>query len=136
LMRAVPMFVVAGLFFGLQAPPTWAAALGYAAAMLGALLLACAIWTVATISLLWTISGEGIVRMAPALVYTLSGMLVPLPLLPAWAQAALQFLPFRGLVDVPFRIYMGSIPAADIFSAIAHQLAWTAALVLLGRWLL
>jgi len=34
---------------------------------------------------------------------------VPLPLFPTWAQAALRWLPFAGLVDLPFWIYTGHI---------------------------
>ena len=48
----------------------------------------------------------------------------------------LDFLPFRGLVDLPFRLYMGHIPPREVFGVLSHQLLWTAGLVLLGRWLL
>jgi viologen exporter family transport system permease protein len=133
LLRAVPLFVLAGLFFGLQAPPSWASAGAWAATTLGALLLSSAISTLLTISLLWTISGEGIARLAPMVIYAFSGMLVPLPLLPDWARGVVNVLPFRGLADLPFRVYMGHIPPAQLGPVLAHQLGWAAALVLLGR---
>lgn len=133
LLRAVPMFLVAGLFFGLQPPPTFACAAGWALSTLGALLLSSAIATLVTLSLLWTISGEGVARLAPMLVNFFSGMIVPLPLFPGWAQSVLNFLPFRGLVDVPFRVYLGHIPPAELGAVLAHQLLWTLALVALGR---
>jgi ABC-2 type transport system permease protein len=136
LLRAVPMFVVAGLFLGLQPPPSPASGLAWGASTLGALLLVSAIATLTTISLLWTISGEGVSRLMPALLYVFSGMLLPLPLFPGWAQPLLNFLPFRGLVDVPFRIYLGQIPASQLLPCLLHQAAWTVALVLFGRWLL
>jgi ABC-2 type transport system permease protein len=66
----------------------------------------------------------------------LSGALVPLPLLPEWIQPLAAALPFRGLLDTPFRLYLGHLPPAEALLAVAHQLAWTVALVLLGRWLL
>jgi len=136
LLRAVPMFLVAGLFLGLQAPPSWAAGAGWVAATLGALALSSALWTLMSVTLLWTISGEGVARFMPALIYTLSGMLVPIPLFPEWAQPVLKALPFHALVDAPFRLYMGHIPPGEMAGVLAHQLAWTVALVLLGRWLL
>ena len=105
-------------------------------ATLGALFLSSAFATLMTISLLWTISGEGISRIGPALAYVFSGLIVPLPLLPDWAQTTLRLLPFRGLVDTPFRLYMGHLPPREALGALAHQAAWTLALVGWGRWLL
>ncbi len=136
LLRAIPMFVVAGLFVGLDAPASPAAGLAWFLATVGAVLLSAALWTLATITLLWTISGEGVVRLMPAAAYILSGSLVPLPLLPGWARSILEFLPFRHLQDVPFRLYMGDLPLAGLPGLMAHQVLWIAALVLAGRLLL
>jgi ABC-2 type transport system permease protein len=135
-LRAGPMFLVAGLFFGLSAPPSAASGLAWAAATVSAVLLAASLWMLMNVSLLWTVSGDGVARFFPALIYLFSGMLVPLPLLPDWAQAAVGFLPFRGLADLPFRLYMGHLPPEQAPAALAHQLLWAAALVLLGRYLL
>ena len=136
LLRAVPMFAIAGFFFGLGPPPSLASGAAWVAATIGALLLACAFWTLLTITMVWTVSGEGVIRLAPALIYVLSGQLLPIPLFPHWAQAALNLLPFRGLVDVPFRMYMGHLPPSQLGVELGQQLAWTFALVLLGRRLL
>lgn len=136
ILRAIPMFVVAGLFLGLKPPPTFAAGLAWAIATCGAMLLSAAYATLITISLLYTIAGDGVQRLAPILTYTLSGMLVPLPLLPEWMQPIFNFFPFRGMIDTPFRLYTGHIPASELGFVLLHQLAWTAAFVLFGRWLL
>ena len=136
LLRAVPLFVVAGLFLGLHAPPSLASGAGWALCTGGAVLLGSAFGTLITISLLWTVSGEGIARFVPSFVYVLSGMLVPLPLLPAWSQPILNALPFRDLVDAPFRVYLGHIPPSQVALVLAHQLAWTVAIVALGRFLM
>lgn len=136
LLRAIPMFLVAGLFFGLQRPPSWTTAGAWVAATLGALLLSTAIATLLSISLLWTISGDGISQLILAAVFILSGMLVPLPLFPEWSQPLLNALPFRGLADVPFRLYTGHIPPDQAIPALAHQAVWIVALVALGRWML
>jgi ABC-2 type transport system permease protein len=63
-------------------------------------------------------------------------MLVPLPMFPAWAQPILAWLPFAGLVDLPFRIYTGHLPTNELVAVVARQVGWTIALVMLGRWLL
>ncbi len=36
-------------------------------------------------------------------------MLVPLVLMPGWAQGFLFWQPFAGLVDIPYRIYFGNL---------------------------
>jgi ABC-2 type transport system permease protein len=141
MLRAVPMavFAMIGLpllglgEWRLDAPASLAAGAGFAAALAGALALACAISVLMNISLLWTISGDGIVMLVATAVSLMSGLLVPLPLFPDWAQAVLGWLPFAGLADLPFRIYSGHLAAGSVAVVLARQLAWTIALVVLGR---
>jgi len=135
-LRATPMFIVAGAFLGLQAPASWAALGAFALAVVGALLLSCAITMLLTVSLLWTVSGQGINRLIMTLATLLSGSIVPLPFFPDWAQKALVWLPFSGLLDLPFRLYTGILAPTEILWVLPRQLAWTAILILFGRWLL
>ena len=136
LMRAFPMFMLAGLFFGLQAPASFASGCLWAVSTLGAILLASALGTLMTVTMLWTIAGDGITRLMYSAVFILSGSIIPLPLFPSWMQPILNFLPFRGMADVPFRLYSGNIPASAGMGPIAQQLVWTVLLIALGRWLL
>ena len=92
--------------------------------------------TLLTISLLWTVAGDGITRLTLITIWTFSGIVMPLPLFPGWLQPLLNALPFRGLMDTPFRLYVGHIPAEGVLPVLLHQLAWTIALVALGRWVL
>lgn len=135
-LRAVPMFLCAIAFFGMSLPPSLPSALGWALATSGALLLSCAITVLINISMLWTVSGDGMSRLLPALVIIGAGLVIPIPLFPAWSQWIFAFLPFRGLMDAPFRVYMGHIQPAGVWAVLAHQAAWTLALVLLGRFIL
>jgi ABC-2 type transport system permease protein len=111
LLRSAPMFIVAGLFLGLSLPASWASAAAFGFSLLGALLLTTAIGTLATITLFWTVSGEGLARLIPMATWFASGIMIPLPLLPDWIQPIMNVLPFRGIIDAPFRLYMGHIPA-------------------------
>ena len=135
-LRATPLFFIAGLCFHLGPPASTASGAAWALSMVGAALLACAISTLMAASHLWTIAGEGVEGLVVTLVLVFSGALVPLPFFPQWAQTALDFLPFRGLIDVPFRLYLGHLPPLAVFPLLAHQLAWTLALLLAGRGLL
>ena len=136
LLRCVPMLVIAGAFFGLQPPDSWGSAAAFLFAMLGALLLSAAITTLLNISLLWTISGDGASTLGPAAVIIFSGMVIPIPLFPDWAQPIFRALPFSGLVDMPFRVYSGHIPLGQLPVYLAHQLGWTLTLILFGKWVL
>ena len=136
LLRALPLFLVAGAFLGLQPPDSWPSAIAWIAASAGALLLSCAFSTLINISLLWTISGDGVTNLLPTAMWALSGMIVPLPFFPDWAQTIIAFMPFRGLVDLPFRLYSGHIPPSQAASVLAQQVTWSLGLILLGHRLL
>ena len=142
-LRAIPMVVFAMLLlpvFGLAEwalpVPTLAAFVGFLVAITAAALLSTAITVLAHISMLWTLSGEGVDRIMPSFVTILSGMVVPLPLFPDWMQPFLAWQPFRGLCDVPYRIYSGNIPIAEAANEIVFTLAWTVVIVWFGRYLL
>jgi ABC-2 type transport system permease protein len=136
LMRAPPVFIIAGFFLQLASPISAAALLGFAAAVFFALLLSSAIATLIIISLFWTLSGEGIKRALPQLTVFLSGMIVPLPLFPSWMQPFLNWQPFRGIIDIPSRIYTGVIPADQILYYLAFQAAWLLVFIGFGKWLM
>jgi ABC-2 type transport system permease protein len=144
LLRMVPMFVVAiavlplvGLdAWRLEPPPSLAAGAVWLASVFASLLLSCAFTCLMSITLLWTIDDTGVTRIFVTLVTVFGGLIIPLPLFPEWAQPVLRALPFAGTMDLPGRLYTGHIPVAEAGGVIASQLAWTAALILFGRWLL
>ena len=119
-LRSIPIVVVAGIAlplmgfaeWRLSAPASLEAGFAFAIAMVVAIALGCAIQMLVQISLLWTISGDGVAKLMPALVTVFSGMVIPLPFFPDWTQPLLHVLPFRALADVPYRLYTGDIPAA------------------------
>lgn len=136
LLRAVPLLIITYLFFGLSLPPTWASAGAWALSMCAALLLSCAISTLSSVVMFWTISGDGIGRLMPIMIGFFSGMFLPLPLFPDWAKSVVNFLPFRGLIDTPFRLYLGNLPTSELPDLLLHQLLWTAVIILVSNILL
>jgi len=133
LLRSIPLLTLAYLFFGFQLPAGGASAMWWIFSLLSALALSSAITVTLNCSLFWTVSGEGAVMFMPALVMLLSGLSLPLPLYPDWLQHALALQPFRGLMDVPARIYSGAIPPVDAAINVAGQWVWCGAFVLLGK---
>lgn len=134
LLRAPPVLIIAMLFLGLQPPVSLPSALAFLASLGVAVLLSSAINTLMTISLMWTVAGDGVARLISSLATILSGSMVPLPLFPDWSQAILHILPFAGLMDLPFRLYIGHIPAQELVQVLGHQILWTLVLIFIGRY--
>jgi ABC-2 type transport system permease protein len=86
-----------------------------------------------TVSMMWTISGEGINSILPPIITIFSGMIVPLPLFPEWIKPIFNALPFSGLLDKPFRLFTGNLPPNTVFSVLLHQFFWIVVIVILGR---
>lgn len=135
-LRCLPMVLLAYLFFGLQAPAGWGAAASFAVSLVAAFALSAAITALLSVATLWTLEGRGVQGLTTSIVNLFSGSLIPLAFFPGWFQPIASVLPFRGLMDTPFRLYTGHLPASEAWGAIAHQLVWTAVIIWLGRWLL
>ncbi|MCZ6644315.1 MAG: ABC-2 family transporter protein [Gammaproteobacteria bacterium] len=144
LLRLIPMLIFA--FFGLPllgfpewalpTPASFASGILFAFSVTATLALSTAFTMVMHVALLWTISGEGFNRLMPGLVPVLAGLIIPLPLFPDWLQPYLYWQPFRGMADVPFRIYSGHIPVNEAFFEIAMQWIWFVVIVVFGYRLL
>lgn len=133
LLRSIPLFILAGLFFGLIPPLSWLAGIAFGISLVFSALLSSAITTLVIVTLFWTISGEGVLRLLPHVVIVFSGMVVPLPLFPDWLQPFLNIQPFRCILDIPCRLYTGVIPSNEAFYYLAFQLLWGSIFVFTGR---
>ncbi|NMA84819.1 MAG: ABC transporter permease [Epulopiscium sp.] len=140
MLRAIPIFFIA-LFllpkeYNMLYPPTWGALLGWLVTTVGALMISCTITNMINIFTLWSLAGDGIIRLLAAIVTLCSGMIVPLPLFPEGLGKIIQILPFSGLVDVPARFYTGHIPFHHLPYYLIYQLFWMIILYALGQWIL
>jgi ABC-2 type transport system permease protein len=122
--------------WALPAPDSALSGLLFACSVVGTLFLSTAFTTILHIALMWTVSGEGFNRIMPGVVMVLAGFVIPLPLFPDWLQPFLHWQPFRGMGDVPYRIYSGHIPVDAAFVEIGVQWLWFVAIVWCGYWLL
>lgn len=139
LLHVVPTILFAALLpteYSLKAPTSLAAVGSALLLLVGAILISCAITNLMSIATLFSIAGEGIVRLVPALVILCSGSVIPIPLFPPMIQRILHFLPFSGIVDTPQRFYVGVSSPTELLPFFLHQLIWTMILVLAGQWLL
>ncbi|MGO9606141.1 MAG: ABC transporter permease [Candidatus Binataceae bacterium] len=142
--RAAMMFTLAAVILPLAGLGQWrlrmpasieAAAL-FASAMVLTVLLSSAILMLINILVVATMSERGANALATQLVTILSGSLVPLPFFPDWMQRFLFLQPFAGLVDIPYRIYVGNLSGAIAFAGLSQMIAWIVTLVFIGHWLM
>jgi len=139
-LRMIPMVIVAGFvlpLIGLQPwalppPASLASALFFGASMCATVALAAAVTNLMHVALIWTLSGRGFNTVMTGIVILGSGLVVPLPLFPEAVQPLLYWQPFRGLADVPYRIYSGHIAPHDALFEIALQFVWTCVIIALG----
>lgn len=132
-MRSIPLLIVAVCIFDFSPPASAASCIAVFVSLIFSLLLSSAITTMAMTTMFWTLSGEGILRLLPHLAMLLSGMVVPLPLFPSWLQPLVSLQPFRGIVDIPIRLYMGLIPSHEMIYYLGFQVVWTVIFIWLGR---
>jgi ABC-2 type transport system permease protein len=141
LPRAVPMFILAGPVLSLAGLGAWglgppagvAASILFAASIGLTFLLSATMTLLINVVVVASMTSRGANSLAPAIVNLFSGLVVPLPLFPAWAHLFLFLQPFAGLSDIPFRIYVGQLSGLGALAGIAVQAFWVLALVLLGR---
>jgi ABC-2 type transport system permease protein len=142
LLRMVPMFVVAMVIVPLVAPgwelasPSAAAFAAWIACFAGAVLLSASLSALMSVTLVWTVAGDGLPMLVATCATMFGGLVIPLPLFPDWITPVLYALPFAGMLDLPSRVFTGDIATHDAIFVVAHQLLWSGILIAFGRWLL
>lgn len=77
--------------------------------------------------------GEGPTYMLLLLSGVLSGGYLPLQLWPDALQKVLLYQPFAGYLDIPVRLYVGSMEWTQGIWAILLQAGWTTVFILMGK---
>lgn len=129
----LPSAFLVFLFFPVALPAGFAAAAGFAVSLLLSFVLFFELSYLAGLSAALTENAAGLLRAKAAAVELLSGLLVPLSFFPPWAEAALRWLPFRAIADVPLNLYLGRYAGREALLMLALQAGWAAGLYLIGR---
>lgn len=136
LLRSIPLFLFVNLLmpdiYKMVGPATGLHFLMFVIVVVGSIFLSCALSNIITITTLFAI-GDGMDRLFPAIVMFFSGLVIPLSFFPDWLQPVLRILPFSGLMDTPYKLYLGLYDTSAVGAALLHQLVWTVLLVLLGK---
>jgi len=83
------------------------------------------VWLLAMVAF-WTTRGSALFELYIAVELVLSGRLVPLALLPAWAQQLETFLPFQWTFAFPINALIGQLSAQQLLTGLGMQALWIA----------
>jgi ABC-2 type transport system permease protein len=133
LLRSLPLLGVAATFFDLVRPHSLMMLAFFLLSLGLALMLAAAIATFTSATTLWTVSDNGISQVVAAAIFLFSGNIIPPAFFPPGLKSVAEFLPFRGILDTPFRIYLGLMHGQELIEAILHQAVWVIAIIGAGH---
>jgi len=125
----VPVAAVLVVVFDPALNPGLEDVLSFVPALWGAFLLrSLNLWTLGLISF-WTTRTAPIFELYILLELLLSGRLVPLQVMPDWAEAIAAVLPFKWTFGFPIEALVRDLPVAELAAGLAIQSAW-----IVGMW--
>jgi ABC-2 type transport system permease protein len=139
LMRGVICFLIAFLIpggYGARLPASFSSFLVFLPSVFCAFLLGNAYEMLVTAIRTNTTWGDGPMHMMMLLPKVLSGSVLPLQLLPDFLQLVLLLQPFAGIIDIPARLYIGSMAPSEAWFGMSMQLFWSLTFIILGKWVM
>lgn len=131
LILIIALFLPAG--FGLSLPVSFLAFVLFLVSMIIGFLLTVTISMFIVNLVFKTLSAKGVTTMVTTICAILGGGYIPLPMLPQSVQNVLNYLPFRYISDLPFRIYIGNIGISQALFYIGVSLVWLVILLFVGK---
>ena len=138
-VRCVPLIIVTMLLpesWRLSLPVSPLAFLLFVISLIFGCLLIAVIKMIIYLLVLYTLDAKGVFSLTLAIFGFLGGSVIPIPLFPKIIQNILNFLPFRYVADLPYRIYIGNIPIATALWQIGIQIVWFVGIYFIGKALL
>lgn len=139
IIRSIPLLIVAFLMPGdlrMTLPASILAFLLFVVSLLIGALIMASISMITVFLTFKTLSAKGTVAICNTIVGLLGGAYVPLVFMPQGLQNVLDYLPFRFIMDLPARIYIGNILPLEGVKYLGIALVWLVLLIALGRFLI
>ncbi|WP_092048875.1 ABC transporter permease [Planctomicrobium piriforme] len=106
---------------------------GFVACLMMAFLLGFLIESLMGLIAFWFLEVSSLLFIYMMLNYFLSGHMIPLDFLPAWAQGIVNLLPFRFLAFEPAAIWLGRYDHTQLGQLLLIQFGWIAGLFIANR---
>ena len=135
-LRFIPVITFAFLIpkpYNLTLPISFKAFIMFLITLIMGLLIIVAINIIIHSLSFFTMQDKGISGIINTIGELLAGFAVPLPLLPNLVINISEYLPFRLVGDLPFRIYSGNITGSYALKSILLQMIWIIILVIIGK---
>lgn len=139
LIRCVPLTIVAFIMpsnIRLMLPTSFVAFCLFALALLLGALITSSISMISVFLTFKTMSAKGTATIINTICGVLGGMYVPLVFMPQSLQNILNYLPFRFIMDLPARIYVGNIQPMEAIKFIGIAFIWLIVLITIGKLLM
>jgi ABC-2 type transport system permease protein len=114
------------LLFDPELSPRPTQVVGFAVAIWGAYLIRSFLLWILGMVTFWTTRVSGIFEAFFAAELLLSGRLLPMSLMPQWAQDVASVLPFQWTFGFPITSLVGPVSDRDLLVGLAYQAAWIA----------
>jgi ABC-2 type transport system permease protein len=96
----------------------------FAVAIWGAYLVRTMVYWILGMASFWTTRVGPLFQLVLAVELLLSGRLVPLSLMPDWAQRLADVLPFKWTFGYPIEALIGRLPESELLAGLGMQLLW------------
>ena len=136
LLRFSPIIIFSLLLpspYNLSLPVSFLAFIMFLITLILGSLILCGIFMIVQSISFFTYQDKGISSLIYSIGGLLSGIIIPIPLLPNVVIDITEYLPFRLIGDLPFRIYSGNIDYSYGIRSIILQLIWILILYLIGK---
>ena len=136
LLRFLPIIVVSFILpkpYNLTLPITILAFILFIISMIFGSIIVSMLNVLIRLITFFTMQEKGLTSIVCRIGDLLAGMILPLPLLPEIFSKISEYLPFRLVGDLPFRIYSGNIATNYALKSIALQVIWIILLIIIGK---
>lgn len=130
LTRGLAPTLVGLVLFDIRLPASPGAALGFAVAVVLAVIVSFALRFLVACSAFWLLDASGPKVLYNVVALFMSGMTLPLVLFPGALGTVANALPWAAIIQVPNDIWLGTHSGVEVVAALAFQAVW--AVVLLG----
>lgn len=134
--RGLAPTLVGIALFDVKLPATLQAWLGFAAAVVLAVVVSYAFRMLVALTTFWLLDDTGARMLAMTVTVFFSGMTVPLVLFPGGLRDLAMALPWAAYLQVPADIWLGHRSGSDLLLALAGQAAWAIVLLAAAQLLL
>lgn len=134
-LRFLPIIIVAILLpepYKLLPPASITSFILFLLALLISSLLITAIAMLYHSITIFTLDEKGIMSLLMVLIEIFSGGTIPLVFFPKFLKIIAYILPFRYIIDLPFRVYSGNISISSAIPSIGLSILWLIIIITIG----